>query len=158
MHPTAERFTSRARDELGFDARVEEFPEGTKTAADAAAAIDCDVAQIVKSLVFAIDGDPVVVLTAGDSRVDEAALAAELDAETVRTADADEVKAATGWSIGGVPPFLHETDVSVFLDETLLEHGRIWAAAGTPSTVFALTPGELGRFASPTKIDAFRRS
>ncbi|QLG26382.1 YbaK/EbsC family protein [Halorarum halophilum] len=158
MHPTADRFATRAREELGFDARIEEFPEGTKTAADAAAAIGCDVGQIVKSLVFAADGDPVVVLTAGNSRVDEAALASELGAEEVRTADADEVKSATGWSIGGVPPFLHETDVPVYLDESLATHDRIWAAAGTPSAVFELSPGDLRRFAGPEEIDVFARS
>ena len=147
----------RVREELGLDVRVEEFPEGTKTAADAAAAIGCDVGAIVKSLVFVVDGEPAVVLTAGDSRVDEGRLAGELDAETVRTADADEVKAATGWSIGGVPPFLHDRDVPVYLDESLLTRDRIWAAAGTPSTVFALPPDELTRHAGPTTVDAFER-
>lgn len=158
MHPTADRFTTRAREELGFDARIEEFTEGTKTAADAAAAIGCDVGQIVKSLVFAADGDPVVVLTAGDSRVSEGELAAELGVDEVRTADAGEVRSATGWSIGGVPPFLHETDVPVYLDESLEAHDRIWAAAGTPSTVFALSPRDLRRLADPEKIDAFERT
>ena len=158
MHPTADRFATRAREELGFDARIEEFPQGTKTAADAAAAIGCDVGQIVKSLVFAADGDPIVVLTAGNCRVDEEALASELDVEEFRTADAGEVKSATGWSIGGVPPFLHETDVPVFLDGSLETHDRIWAAEGTPSAVFELSPAELRRFVDPTKIDAFERS
>ncbi|WP_313691006.1 YbaK/EbsC family protein [Halorarum halobium] len=155
MHPTADRFTSRASDELGFDVRVEEFPEGTKTAADAAAAIDCDVGQIVKSLVFVADDDVVVVLTAGDNRVSEERLASELDSDDVRTANPDEVKAATGWSIGGVPPFLHEERVPVYLDESLLAHDQVWAAAGTPEAVFPLKPDELERLADPTPVDAF---
>ncbi|QLG62985.1 YbaK/EbsC family protein [Halorarum salinum] len=155
MHPTADRFATRTHEELGFEARIEEFPEGTKTARDAAAAVGCDVGQIVKSLVFLADGEPIVVLTAGDNRVDEDRLAAELDADAVGTAGPEEVKSATGWSIGGVPPFLHETDVPVYLDGSLRSHERIWAAAGTPSAVFALEPDELERFADPTPVDAF---
>lgn len=155
MHPTAGRFARRTAEELEFDAHIEEFPEGTKTAEDAAEAVACDVSQIVKSLVFLADDEPVVVLTAGGNRVDEGRLAAELDAGTVGTAGPEEVKSATGWSIGGVPPFLHETDVPVYLDESLRSHDRIWAAAGTPSAVFAIEPSVLERFADPTPVDAF---
>ena len=155
MHPTAERFRDRLREEYGFDARIEEFPEGTKTAADAADAVGCRVEQIVKSLVFVADGDPVVVLTAGDHRVDEAALAAERGASAVRSASPDEVREATGWSIGGVPPAPHDSPVPVYLDESLLEHDTVWAAAGTPEAVFTLSPADLERLADPTPIGAF---
>ena len=158
MHPTAERFRERAREEYGFDASIEEFPEGTKTAADAAAAVGCEPSQIVKSLVFDADGDPVVVLTAGHHRVDEEALAAELDADSVRPANPEEVKGAVGWSIGGVPPFPHDSPVPVYLDESLTDRDTVWAAAGTPEAVFALSPRELERLADPTPVAAFELS
>ncbi|MFC7098468.1 YbaK/EbsC family protein [Halobaculum marinum] len=155
MHPSAERFAARVRDEYDLDPVIEEFPEGTKTAADAAAAVGCAVPQIVKSIVCSADGEPVVVLTAGDNRVDTDALAAELEVDTVGTASPEQVKAATGWSIGGVPPFGHDEPIPTFLDESLLDHDRIWAAAGTPDAVFALSPAELRRIADPTDVSAF---
>ena len=155
MHPTAERFRERAREEHGFDARIEEFPEGTKTAAEAADAVGCEASQIVKSLVFDAGGRTVVVLTAGDHRVDEAALAAELDAESVRSATPGAVKDAVGWSIGGVPPFCHDSAVPVYLDESLRDHETLWAAAGTPEAVFALSPPELERLADPAPVAVF---
>ncbi|WP_435194611.1 YbaK/EbsC family protein [Natronomonas sp. EA1] len=154
MHPTAERFAEQVQREYGFDPEVREFPEGTKTAADAAAAIDCTVGQIVKSLVF-VASEVVVVLTAGDHRVDEDALAVELGVESVRVANATEVKEATGWSIGGVPPICHAEALPVYLDPTLTDHETIWAAAGTPDAVFALTPDRLVSLADPTLVDAF---
>ena len=140
MHPTAERFAEAAADRYGIDVEVHEFDEGTKTAADAAEAIGCDVAQIASGLVFAADGEPVVVVTSGANRVDEARVADVLDATTVEMADPDQVKAATGWSIGGVPPICHDTDVPVLVDETLLEHDEVWAAAGTPDAVWPVDP------------------
>ncbi|WP_435128240.1 YbaK/EbsC family protein [Halobaculum sp. D14] len=155
MHPTAERFADRARAEYDFEASVEEFPDGTKTAADAADAVGCTVGQIVKSIVLTADGDPVVVLTAGDHRVDEDGFAAAVGADAVEMADADEVKAATGWSIGGVPPFCHDTDLPVYLDESLTAHDTVWAAAGTPEAVFAVAPDALRRIASPEPVAAF---
>ncbi|WP_435064092.1 YbaK/EbsC family protein [Halobaculum sp. EA56] len=165
MHASAARFAERAREEYGFEAEIEEFPEGTKTAVDAAEAVGCSVGQIVKSIVLvAEDGvaeadddgcDVVVVLTAGDNRVDTEALASELGAETVRTANPEEVKDATGWSIGGVPPFCHERSVPTYLDESLRTHDRIWAAAGTPDAVFELSPDDLRRIADPEPTAAF---
>lgn len=155
MHDSAARFARRVGDEYGFDPEIEEFPEGTKTAADAADAVGCSVAQIVKSIVLVADGEAVIVLTAGDNRVDTDALATELGADSVRTADPDEVKEATGWSIGGVPPFGHDSPVPTYLDESLLGHDRIWAAAGTPDAVFALAPAELQAIADPVTTDAF---
>ncbi|MFB6171814.1 MAG: YbaK/EbsC family protein [Haloarculaceae archaeon] len=144
MHPRAEEFTERARTEYGFEVDVHEFPEGTKTAADAAAAIGCDVAQIASGIVMDADG-LVVVVTSGANRVDEARLAAlrGVPAESVGMADADAIKATLGWSIGGVPPFCHETSVPVYLDETLTQFDTVWAAAGTPETVFPVAPERL---------------
>ena len=155
MHDSAARFTRRVGDEYGFDPDVEEFPEGTRTAADAADAVGCSVAQIVKSIVLVADEEVVIVLTAGDNRVDTDALATELDADSVRTANPAEVKEATGWRIGGVPPFGHESTVPTYLDESLLDHDQIWAAAGTPDAVFALSPAELQAIADPATTDAF---
>ena len=155
MHASAARFVERVSEEHGFDPEIEEFPEGTKTAADAAEAEGCSVAQIVKSIVLVADDEVIVVLTAGDNRVDTDALAAELGAESVRTGNPDEVKAATGWSIGGVPPFGHDSAVQKYLDGSLLDHDRIWAAAGTPDAVFALAPAELRAIADPVTTSAF---
>jgi len=126
---------------------VRRFPEGTRTAEDAARAVGCDVDQIVKSLVFMVDGDPVVALMAGSDRLDPLRLAAALGAEHVRRADGDEVRAATGFSIGGVPPFGHATPLRVLIDKHLLDHPLVWAAAGLPDAVFSIEPGELARVA-----------
>lgn len=122
---------------------VSTFPDGTRTAADAAAAIGCDVAQIVKSLVFRREGGaPLLVVASGVNRVDEAKVAA-LVGEPIGKADAAFVRAATGFAIGGVPPAGHAEPIETLVDRDLLEHDEIWAAAGTPRTVFPLTPDEL---------------
>jgi prolyl-tRNA editing enzyme YbaK/EbsC (Cys-tRNA(Pro) deacylase) len=142
MPPSAtERFRALAA-EVGVDVDVSEFPEGTRTAVDAAAAVGCHVDAIVKSLVFIADDRPVLVLTSGGNRVDELRLAAETGAGVVRKASADEVRTATGYAIGGTPPFGHTgTGVAdVLLDPALLAHAEVWAAAGTPSSVFAIAP------------------
>ncbi|MBW3665530.1 MAG: YbaK/EbsC family protein [Actinobacteria bacterium] len=144
-----ERFVTAAR-ELGIEIRAVAYPEGTGTAEDAARAIGCEVDQIVKSLVFvAIDDDgterPVVALTSGSKRVDEAALAQLLGVPRVRKADADEVRTASGFSIGGTPPFGHARDIPVYLDPHLATFDEVWAAAGTARHVFPLTPEELRR-------------
>ncbi|WP_440769142.1 YbaK/EbsC family protein [Natronorubrum sp. DTA28] len=156
MHPRATAFAERARDEYEFDPDVEEFPEGTKTAADAADAVGCDVGQIASSLVFDVDGSLVVSVTSGANRVDEAALGAAFDVrgDAVSMADAGEIKDELGWSIGGVPPFCHDRPVPVVVDETLLEHETVWAAAGTPEAVFPIDPDELRRLADaePTVV------
>jgi prolyl-tRNA editing enzyme YbaK/EbsC (Cys-tRNA(Pro) deacylase) len=137
-----DRFVARAR-ERGLEIAPRRFPEGTRTAADAAAAIGCDVAQIVKSLVFVADGVPVLVLTSGANRVDEARLAEHLRAEEVRKASADEVRRATGYAIGATPPFGHETRLRVLCDLDLTDHDEVWAAAGTADSVFPISPGQL---------------
>ena len=153
MHPTAERFVGAVAAEYGIDVDVHEFPEGTKTAADAAEAIGCDVAQIASSLVFVADDEPVVVVTSGANRVSEDRVADEFGAGRVRMAEPEEVKAATGWSIGGVPPFLHETAVPVLMDETLLDHETVWAAAGTPDAVWPVDPATLRDLADARVAD-----
>lgn len=137
-----DRFLEHA-ERLRVPVEVVEFPTETRTAADAADAIGCDLAQIVKSLVFMADDQPVLALTSGRNRVDEAKLARALDATHVRKADAAEVRAATGYAIGGTPPFGHATDLEVVCDRDLAGFDQVWAAAGLPTTVFALSPEDL---------------
>ena len=145
MHERAREFSERAREEYDFDPEVKEFPEGTKTAADAAAAIGCDVAQIASSIAMRADDQLVVVVTSGANRVSEAKLAdiRGVPESAVEMADAGEIKAALGWSIGGVPPFCHDYERPVYVDETLTEFDTVWAAAGTPEAVFPIDPAEL---------------
>ena len=154
MHPRAVEFAEQVRSEYGFDPDVEEFPEGTKTAADAAEAVGCDVAQIASSLAFAVDGELVVVVTSGANRVSEAALGEHFDvsSDAVGMADADRIKETLGWSIGGVPPFAHASAVPVVMDESLLDHETVWAAAGTPTAVFPIDPETLCEFADAEPI------
>jgi prolyl-tRNA editing enzyme YbaK/EbsC (Cys-tRNA(Pro) deacylase) len=142
MASGVERFLAEAA-ASGVDVDVREFPQGTRTAQDAAAAIGCDVAQIVKSLLFVADGTPLLVLTSGANRVDEAALATALDVSELRKATADEVRSTTGYAIGGTPPFGHEQPLRVICDRHLTQHEEVWAAAGSASTVFPLAPATL---------------
>jgi prolyl-tRNA editing enzyme YbaK/EbsC (Cys-tRNA(Pro) deacylase) len=128
---------------LGLDIEVRTFPQGTRTADDAAAAIGCHVAQIVKSLVFVVDGEPVVALVGGADRLDEAKLARATGGSEVRRANADEVRSATGYAVGGVPPFGHARTLRCFVDDALLVHDIVWAAAGTPTHVFSCEPHRL---------------
>jgi prolyl-tRNA editing enzyme YbaK/EbsC (Cys-tRNA(Pro) deacylase) len=130
---------------LGLELDVREFPQGTRTAADAARAIGCRVDQIVKSLVFMADTDPVLVLTSGGNRVDVVKVGRCQDATAVRKADAEEVRAATGYAIGGTPPFGHARELPVLVDRNLTSFQEVWAAAGTPRHVFAITPADLLR-------------
>ncbi|MFC4437491.1 MULTISPECIES: YbaK/EbsC family protein [Natrialbaceae] len=149
MHPRAATFAERVREEHGFDPAVEEFPDGTKTAADAADAVGCDVAQIASSLVFEIDDSLVISVTSGANRVSEPSLGAAFDApaDEVTMASPDRIRETLGWSIGGVPPFCHDERVPVVVDETLLEFDTVWAAAGTPTAVFPIAPETLRQYA-----------
>ncbi|TMG68421.1 MAG: YbaK/EbsC family protein [Chloroflexi bacterium] len=131
---------------------VKEFPQGTRTAVDAARAVGCDVGQIVKSLVFVAGGKPVVALVSGANRLDEKRLAA-VAGEPVVKADADTARTATGYAIGGVPPFGHTTDVPVFMDRELLEHRVVWAAAGRPDSVFEIEPDRLRELSNAVVMD-----
>jgi prolyl-tRNA editing enzyme YbaK/EbsC (Cys-tRNA(Pro) deacylase) len=127
--------------ELGLDVRVTRLDASTRTVKDAAEAVGCDEAEIAKSIVFVADGDPVVCVASGRHRVDTDKLADILDVAEVRQAAAEEVRAATGFAIGGVPPFGH--DLPVLFDETLLDHDRVWAAAGDPHSLFCVEPRKL---------------
>ncbi|SCK10305.1 YbaK/EbsC family protein [Streptomyces sp. WMMB 322] len=152
--PTAHPRFSEALSALGLDdVEIRAFPDATRTAAQAAEAVGCELSQIVKSLVFEADGEPVLVLMDGASRVDVALVRVELDARTVSRAGADLVRRATGYAIGGVPPFGHVSRMRVLADRGLLAHGTVWAAAGTPHTVFALAPGELIAHARGSVVD-----
>ncbi len=129
----------------GFDFEVREFPESTRTSAEAAAAIGCAVGEIAKSLVFrgAESGEAVLIIASGANRVDPAKAEALLG-EAIGRADADFVRAATGFAIGGVPPLGHDRPLVTLIDEDLLAFEVIWAAAGTPNAVFRLSPKDLG--------------
>src|SRR4029453_10111082 len=127
----------------GLELDVREFPEGTRTAADAARAIGCQVDQIVKALVFVAGTEPVLVLTSGGNRVDVVKVGRQRDAATVRKADAEEVRAATGYAIGGTPPFGHARHLPVLVDRHLTGFDVVWAAAGTPRPVFPIAPPEV---------------
>jgi Cys-tRNA(Pro) deacylase len=142
MHPNVAR-VAEAAGEHGLRVEAQEFPEGTRTAGDAAQAIGCEVGQIVKSLVFLLDGQPVVALVSGANRLDESRLAAALGGVAVARADADAVRTATGYAIGGVPPFGHASTLPTAIDEDLLGFHVVWAAAGTPTHVFPIAPGDL---------------
>ena len=131
---------------------VKEFPEGTRTAVDAARAVGCELGQIVKSLVFVAGGRPVVALVSGANRLDEQRLSA-VAGEPVLKADAEVARTATGYSIGGVPPFGHATEVPVFMDRDLLGYDVVWAAAGRPDSVFEIAPGRLRELSNASVAD-----
>jgi prolyl-tRNA editing enzyme YbaK/EbsC (Cys-tRNA(Pro) deacylase) len=142
-----ERSAQKVQDALaaaGFANQVVELPDSARTAAEAAAAVGCEVAQIVKSLVFRArqSGRAVLVIASGANRVDEKAVAAVLG-EPIERADADFVREQTGFAIGGVPPLGHPSRLACVVDEDLLARERLWAAAGHPHAVFPLTPQEL---------------
>jgi prolyl-tRNA editing enzyme YbaK/EbsC (Cys-tRNA(Pro) deacylase) len=147
-----DRFLEAAR-VLGRPVEVRRFPEGTKTAQDAARAVGCDVAQIVKSLVFVADGRPILALTSGANRVDTDRLALFAGAGAVRRASPEEARSATGFAVGGTPPFTMNP-VPTFIDETLLGFDTVWAAAGVPDAVFPISPRDLAK-ASRGTVGAF---
>lgn len=132
--------------ELGLTVKVVELPDSTRTAQEAAQAIGCQVAQIVKTLVFKgkESGRAILVLASGTNRVNEKFLSA-LAGEPIVKADADFVRRQTGFAIGGVPPIAHSQPLLTFVDKDLFQHSEIWAAAGTPHAVFRLAPEDLGR-------------
>ncbi len=141
--------------EHGVTLAVKRFPATTRTAQDAAREIGCAVGEIVKSLVFLADGRPVVVLCSGADRVDEAKLRAALAAAGVRRATADEAKAATGFAIGGVPPFGHAAGVRVVIDRGLAKYATVWAAAGLPDAVFPIAPADLVLLSEGARPDSW---
>ena len=147
--PTASQRVIVAAQALGLAIDVLVFPEGTKTAADAAAAIGCPVSAIVKSLVFVVDDEPVVALVPGDRRLDTDRLAELAGGTGARRATLDEVRAATGFAAGGTPPFGYPAPLRVFADEDLKRNDPVWAAAGSPTTIFPIGIAELGRYLAP---------
>ncbi|WP_341648522.1 YbaK/EbsC family protein [Thauera humireducens] len=153
QHPTALRTQQRLAD-AGLDSRVVEFEQPTRTSAEAAAAIGCEVAEIAKSIVFRGEdsGQAVVVVASGDNRVSEAKVAA-LVGEALGRADADFVRTATGYAIGGVALIGHAQPVKLLLDTDLQRFDRLWAAAGTPFSVFPLTPAQLQALTGATWSD-----
>lgn len=170
-HADAHPQFAAALKELGLDVEIRRFPDETRTAQQAADAIGCAVSEIVKSLVFVAwespllersrelgGGVPVLVLMDGASRVDLERVRAELGAAEVTRADARLVRETTGYAIGGVPPFGHRTRTRVLADRGLLDHEVVWAAAGTPHTVFALDPGTLIAHAGGTPVDVRERT
>jgi prolyl-tRNA editing enzyme YbaK/EbsC (Cys-tRNA(Pro) deacylase) len=146
MLPRSARRVEAALEALGLPAEVRELDDSTRTAPEAAAAVGCPLGAIVKSLVFrgAVSGEPVLVLVSGDRRADEG-LVAGAAGEPVERADADFVRTATGYAIGGVPPVGHPAPLRTQMDDGLLRFERVWAAAGTPRAVFPVAPAELAR-------------
>lgn len=146
LHPTAARFAESARS-LGLDIEIRQFDATTRTAGDAANAVGCSVGQIVKSLVFLVDGEPTLALVSGPNRLDEKKLAAlcGVGKKKVKRADADKVREVTGFSIGGVPPFAHASRLKTFIDEDFFQFDVVWAAGGTSNAVFPIAPDDLVR-------------
>lgn len=136
-----------------LETEIHFFPEGTKTAEDAAAAIGCPVSAIVKSLVFVLvtqwEHEPIVALVPGDLRLDTDKVADFTGADLCRRATLDEVREATGYAAGGTPPFGHARQLRVFADEALKRNDPVWAAGGTPATVFPISIVDLNRLAGP---------
>jgi prolyl-tRNA editing enzyme YbaK/EbsC (Cys-tRNA(Pro) deacylase) len=155
LHANARRVVNAAS-ERGIDIAVRRFPDGTKTAADAAAAIGVEVGQIVKSLVFAVDGRVVMALVSGANQLDEAKLAAAAGGAACARVDADTVRDATGSPIGGVPPFGHATPLPIFVDPDLLAFDEVWAAAGTWHDVFGIEPQRLVDATAGTLVELRR--
>ena len=142
LHANVRRVVDAAA-AMGLTVEPRRFPEGTKTAADAAAAIGVEVGQIVKSLIFAVDGEVVLAYVSGANQLDEKKLAAAAGGAKCSRVDADVVREATGFPIGGVPPFGHTRTLRVFIDPDLLAWPEVWAAAGTWNDVFGIEPHEL---------------
>ncbi len=151
------RLVVEAGKALGVDVHAREFPQGTRTAADAAEAIGVELGQIVKSLVFAVDNEVVVALVSGENLLDEHKLAKAAGGFEAWREDADTVRETTGFPVGGVPPFGHREPLRVFVDENLLSYDELWAAAGTPHVNFPITPTALLRATGGTVCDLARR-
>ena len=156
LHPNVLRVIEAGR-ALGLEIQTRRFPEGTKTAQDAANAIGVSVGQIVKSLVFAVDGEIVMAYVSGANQLDEKKLAAAAGGAKCSRVDADAVREATGFPIGGVPPFGFSQPLRIFIDPDLLQYDEVWAAAGTWNDVFPITPNDLVR-TSGGKVADLKRS
>ena len=154
MHPTVQRFYDQAQ-ASGFTLDILQYEQTTRTAQEAADAIGCAVGQIVKSLCFSVNDTPVMALLSGDNRLDTKKLAKLMSVgrKKVKRANPEFVRAATGFAIGGVPPFGHTQQMTCFIDEHLLRFDEIWAAAGTPNAVFRTTVSQLQQATNGTVAD-----
>lgn len=152
LKPSAQRVQDVLA-QRGFSNQVVEFSESTRTSAEAAAAVGCEVGQIAKSLIFqgATSHRPILVIASGDNRVNEKAMAAHAG-EKLQRPDAEFVRLHTGFAIGGVPPLGHDQPLTTYIDADLWRYERIWAAAGHPNAVFALTPDELTAMTGGTVV------
>ncbi len=155
VHPNVQRVMDAAR-ERGLEILTRRFPEGTKTAQDAANAIGVSVGQIVKSLVFAVDGEIVMAYVSGANQLDEKKLALAAGGARCARVDADAVRTATGYPIGGVPPLGLATQLRVFIDPDLLQYEVAWAAAGTWYDIFDISPDDLVRVSGGMVTDLRR--
>lgn len=151
--PAASRRVVEAARRLGLDITIHEFPEGTKTSADAARMVGCELSAIAKSLVFIAGSDPVVAILSGDCRLDTAKLARSTGAGAVRRASLDEARAATGFAAGGTPAFGYPGSLPVLVDLRLRRHEEVWSAAGTPTTVYPVRLDDLVAAAGATWAD-----
>ena len=154
MHPSAQKVANAAQS-LGLVIDIIEFEQTTRSAQEAADTIGCTVAQIVKSLCFVVNGEATMALVSGANQLDEKKLAraCQVGRKKVKRAKAEFVKAATGFSIGGVPPFGHSSPLPLFVDEDLLQFEVVWAAAGTPFAVFAIVPDKLVEVCGGTAVN-----
>jgi Cys-tRNA(Pro) deacylase len=155
FHPNVARVVESGR-RLGLTIEPRRFPDGAKTAADAAAAIGVEVGQIVKSLIFTVDDEIVLAYVSGANQLAEAKLAAAAGGRHCARVDADTVRATTGYPIGGVPPIGHATELRVFVDPDLLAYDEVWAAAGTWHDVFGIAPDDLVRASGGVVTDLKR--
>lgn len=151
MKPATERVLE-ALNSFGLNADIKEFAESTRTAAEAAKAVGSEVGQIVKSLVFLAGQSPILALVSGANQVDTERLAA-IAGDPITRASAEVVREATGYAIGGVPPIGHATTVPTYCDAALQQYELVWAAAGTPNTVFAITPSDLIRITGARVVE-----
>lgn len=153
MSASIDRVKQAARD-AGLEIEVVAFPEAVKTATQAASAVGCEVSRIVKSLVFVVGDEHVMALVPGDKRLDTSKLAtAAGHHDAAKRAPLDDVRAVTGFVAGGTPPFGHTSEIRVFSDIGLRRHHAVWAAAGTPHTVFELEIADLDRIVRPHWAD-----
>ena len=150
--PERSRRVAEALSALGLEGRGRELPASTRTAAEAAEALDCEVGAIANSLVFMADEKPLLVMTSGRHRVDVALLAERLGKAKIRRAKPEEVREATGQAIGGVAPVGHPTPVETVVDPALADYPRLWAAGGTPNTIFPTDHAELVRITGGTEV------
>lgn len=150
--PARTRAVAAALVAAGIDPDIHELADSTRTAAEAASALGCEVGAIASSLVFSCEGEPILVMTSGRHRVDLELLAAHLDDRSVVRATPDQVRDATGQAIGGVAPIGHPAAVRTFIDVALADYPRLWAAAGTPHTVFSTSYDELLQLTRGTPI------